>query len=777
MNPIKKSIKLPDGREITLETGKLAKQADGAVELRMGNTMLLATVCSAREAGEGVDFMPLTVEYKEKYASIGRYPGGFLKREGRSNDYEILTSRLVDRVLRPLFPDNYHAETFVNVTLFSADENDAPDALAGLAASAALAVSDIPFNGPISEVRVARVDGEWVINPTFDQIAKSDIELMVGATYDNIMMVEGELDEASEAELLEALKVAHEEIKKQCKVVMELEKEAGKETKREYNHEINDEALRADVREKCYDKAYAIAKTGSADKHWRMDSFDAIRDEYIANLPEMTEEQLALYTEDQRIAMVKRYYHDVEKEAMRRCVLDEGIRLDGRKTNEIRPIWCEVDYLPGPHGAAIFTRGETQALVTTTLGTTLDEKIVDNVLDQSKERFLLHYNFPPFSTGEAKAQRGVGRREIGHGNLAHRALKRMFPDNFPYTCRIVSDILESNGSSSMATVCGGTLSLLDAGVKMKRPVAGVAMGLISDPGNVKYAILSDILGDEDHLGDMDFKVTGTEKGITATQMDIKCDGLSYEVLEKALNQARDGRMHILNIIHDTIPEAREDYKPHVPRLVTLDIPKEMIGAVIGPQGKVIQGIQEETGTTISIDEDENTGLGHVEIASKDKASIDAALAKIKAIVAQPEEGEVYDGTVRSILDFGAFVEFMPGRDGLLHISEISWDRLDSMENSGLKEGDKIQVKLIEIDKKTGKYRLSTRVLTPKPEGYVEREARPRREGGDRGPRPQRNGDRAPRGDRGDRGPRNDRGDRGPRPQRTFTPRDKNNNED
>lgn len=772
MNPIKKSITLPDGREITIETGKLAKQADGAVELRMGNTMLLATVCSAKEAGEGVDFMPLTVEYKEKYASIGRYPGGFLKREGRSNDYEILTSRLVDRVLRPLFPDNYHAETFVNVILFSADENDTPDALAGLAASAALACSDIPFNGPISEVRIARVDGEWVINPTFQQIAKSDIELMVGATYDNIMMVEGEMDEVSEAELLEALKVAHAEIKKQCLAVMELEKEAGKTVKREYNHEINDDALRADVHAKCYDKAYAIAKTGSADKQWRNESFDAICEEYIASLPEMTEEQLALYNEDQRVAMVKRYYHDVEKEAMRRCVLDEGIRLDGRKTDEIRPIWCEVDYLPGPHGCAIFTRGETQALVTTTLGTTLDEKIVDNVLDQSKERFLLHYNFPPFSTGEAKAQRGTGRREIGHGNLAHRALKRMFPDNFPYTCRVVSDILESNGSSSMATVCGGTLSLLDAGVKMKRPVAGVAMGLISDEGNVKYAILSDILGDEDHLGDMDFKVTGTEKGITATQMDIKCDGLSYEVLEKALNQAREGRLHILNIIHDTIPEAREDYKPHVPRLVTLDIPKEMIGAVIGPQGKVIQGIQEETGTTISIDEDENTGLGHVEIASKDKASIDAALAKIKAIVAQPEEGEIYEGTVRSILDFGAFVEFMPGRDGLLHISEISWDRLDSMENSGLKEGDKIQVKLIEIDKKTGKFRLSTRVLTPKPEGYVEREARPRREGGDRGPRPQRNGDR-PRNDRGPRGDRNNHGDR---PQRTFTPRDKKNEE-
>ena len=750
LQPVKKTIDLGDGRQITIETGKLAKQADGAVEVRMGNTMLLATVCSAQEANEGVDFMPLTVEYKEKYASIGRYPGGFLKREGRASDYEILTSRLVDRVLRPLFPDNYHAETFVNVTLYSADENDAPDALAGIAASAALACSDIPFNGPISEVRIARVDGKWVINPTFDQIERSDIELMVGATYDNIMMVEGEMNEVSEAELLEALKVAHEEIKKHCLVQMELMKEAGKETKREYCHEINDDALRADVREKCYDKAYAIAKAGSADKHWRADSFKAIRDEYIEALPEMTEEQLELYTPEQRVEMVKRYYHDVEKEAMRRCVLDEGIRLDGRKTTEIRPIWCEVDYLPGPHGAAIFTRGETQALVTATLGTTLDEKIVDDVLNQSKERFLLHYNFPPFSTGEARPQRGVGRREIGHGNLAHRALKRMFPDDFPYTCRIVSDILESNGSSSMATVCGGTLALLDAGVKMKRPVAGVAMGLISDEGNVKYVVLSDILGDEDHLGDMDFKVTGTTEGITATQMDIKCDGLSYEVLEKALEQARQGRLHILNIINETIPAAREDYKPHVPRLVTIEIPKEMIGAVIGPQGKVIQAMQEETGTTISIDEDEKTGVGRVEIASKDRAGIDAALARIKAIVAQPEEGEIYDGTVRSILDFGAFVEFMPGRDGLLHISEISWKRLDSMEESGLKEGDKIKVKLIEIDKKTGKYRLSTRVLTEKPEGYQEREARPRREGGDRGPR------------REGRGPRREGGDRGPR---------------
>lgn len=771
LKPVKKTIDLGDGRQITIETGKLAKQADGAVEVRMGNTMLLATVCSAAEANEGVDFMPLTVEYKEKYASIGRYPGGFLKREGRASDYEILTSRLVDRVLRPLFPENYHAETFVNVTLFSADENEAPDALAGIAASAALACSDIPFNGPISEVRVARVDGEWVINPTFDQIERADIELMVGATYDNIMMVEGEMDEVSEAELLEALKVAHAEIKKHCLAQMELMKEAGKEQKREYNHEVNDDALRADVREKCYDKAYAIAKAGSADKHWRNDSFKAVRDEYIDSLPEMTEEQLALYTPEQRIAMVKRYYHDVEKEAMRRCVLDEGIRLDGRKTTDIRPIWCEIDYVPGPHGSAVFTRGETQALVTATLGTTLDEKIIDDVLNQSKERFLLHYNFPPFSTGEARPQRGVGRREIGHGNLAHRALKRMFPDGFPYTCRIVSDILESNGSSSMATVCGGTLALLDAGVKMKRPVAGVAMGLISDAGNVKYAVLSDILGDEDHLGDMDFKVTGTEKGITATQMDIKCDGLSYEILEKALEQARQGRMHILNIIAETIPEAREDYKPHVPRLVTIEIPKEMIGAVIGPQGKVIQAMQEETGTTISIDEDEKTGVGRVEIASKDAAGIDAALARIKAIVAQPEEGEIYEGTVRSILDFGAFVEFMPGRDGLLHISEISWNRLDSMDQSGLKEGDKVKVKLIEIDKKTGKYRLSMRVLTEKPEGYVEREARPRREGGDRGPRRER-GDRP---ERGDRAPRRDGGDRQPRGDRQRGPRREGNN--
>ncbi len=741
MNPIKKTIALPDGREITLETGKLAKQADGAVELRMGNTMLLATVVSAKEAGEGVDFMPLQVEYKEKFSAAGRFPGGFLKREGRANDYEILTSRLVDRVLRPLFPDNYHADTFVNITLYSSDGVDMPDALAGLAASAALAVSDIPFHGPISEVRVARIDGKFVIDPTFEQLEKADMELMVGATYDNIMMVEGEMNEVSEATLLEALKTAHDAIKTQCLAVMELAKEANAETKREYCHEVNDEELRADVKAKCYDKAYKVAQAGCADKHWRQDSFDAICQEYIDSLPE--EER------DEKAAMVKRYYHDVEKEAMRRCVLDEGIRLDGRKTTEIRPIWCEVDYIPGPHGSAVFTRGETQSLATVTLGTKLDEKILDDVLNQGRERFLLHYNFPPFSTGEAKAQRGVGRREIGHGNLAHRALKRMFPDDFPYTCRVVSDILESNGSSSMATVCAGTLALLDAGVKMKKPVSGIAMGLITDADNSKYAILSDILGDEDHLGDMDFKVTGTRDGITATQMDIKCDGLSYEILERALNQAREGRMHILDIIEQTIPAPREDYKPHVPRIVTMLIPKELIGAVIGPGGKVIQGIQEASGATVSIDEiDEG---GYIEVAAANKAAIDKALELINAIVELPEEGKTYHGKVRSIMDFGAFVEFMPNRDGLLHISEISWDRLPDMEASGLKEGDEVDVKLIEVDKKTGKFRLSMRALTPKPEGWVEPQRRergprregdrPRREGGDR---PRRDGDRRPR---------------------------------
>ena len=743
---IKKTITLSDGRTITLETGKLAKQADGAVELRMGDTMLLATVVSAKEAGEGVDFMPITVEYKEKYSSAGRFPGGFLKREGRASDYEILTSRLIDRVLRPLFPDNYHADTFVTVTMYSSDGKDMPDALAGLAASAALAVSDIPFNGPISEVRVARIGGEFVINPTFEQLEKADMELMVGATADNIMMVEGEMNEVSETDLLNALKVAHEAIKDHCRVQLELAEAAGATTKREYCHEVNDEDLRKDVHEKCYDKAYAVAKAGCADKHWRADSFAAICQEYIDSLPEEVR--------DEKTSLVKRYYHDVEKEAMRRCILDEGTRLDGRKTTEIRPIWAEVDYIPGPHGSAVFTRGETQSLATVTLGTKLDEKIVDDVLNEGHERFLLHYNFPPFSTGEARPARGVSRREVGHGNLAHRALKRMLPDDFPYCTRIVSDILESNGSSSMATVCAGTLALLDAGVPMKKPVSGIAMGLIADGRDGKWAVLSDILGDEDHLGDMDFKVTGTKDGITATQMDIKCDGLSYEILEQALNQARDGRMHILGIINETIPAPREDYRPHVPRIVTMIIPKELIGAVIGPGGKIIQGIQEESGATVSIDEIPEGG--YIEVAAANKASIDRALEMINAIVALPEEGKTYTGKVRSILEFGAFVEFMTNRDGLLHISEISWDRLPDMEASGLKEGDEVQVKLLEIDKKTGKYRLSMRALQPKPEGWVEPQRAPRapRKDGDRGPRrdggaPRRDGG-APRGPRGPR---------------------------
>ena len=749
VTPIKKTIELGDGRVITLETGKLAKQADGAVELRMNNTMLLATVVSAKEAGEGVDFMPLQVEYKEKFSAFGRFPGGFQKREGRASDYEILTARLVDRVLRPLFPENYHADTFVNIIMFSSDGVDMPDALAGLAASAALAVSDIPFNGPISEVRVARVDGQFVINPTFEQLEKADMDLMVGATYENIMMVEGEMNEVSEAELLDALKTAHEAIKVQCKAQMELAEEVGSTTKREYCHEVNDEDLRKQVWDTCYDKAYKIAQAGSSDKHWRMDSFDAICNDFIESLPEEEREE--------KTPLVQRYYHDVEKEAVRRCILDEGIRLDGRKTTEIRPIWCETDYLPGPHGSAVFTRGETQALATVTLGTKLDEKIIDDVLNHGTERFLLHYNFPPFSTGEAKPQRGVGRREIGHGNLAHRALKSMLPDDFPYCVRIVSDILESNGSSSMATVCAGCLALLDAGVKMKKPVAGIAMGLITDKGNVKHAMLSDILGDEDHLGDMDFKAPGTNAGIPATQMDIKCDGLSYEILAQALNQAREGRLPTLNIINETIPEPRDDYKPQVPRIVGMTVDKDFIGAIIGKGGETIQGIQERTGAVITIDEID--GKGEIEISAANKDSIDAAVAAIKAIIAVPEEGEIYTGKVRSILEFGAFVEFMPGKDGLLHISEISWDRLENMEASGLKEGDEVTVKLIEIDKKTGKFRLSMKALQEKPEGYEERRA-PRREGGNRAPR--RDGGNGPRREGGNRGPRREGGNRGPR---------------
>ncbi len=710
MKIVKKTIDLGDGRTITIETGKLAKQADGAVEVRMGNTMLLATVVSAKEAGEGVDFMPLQVEYKERYSSIGRFPGGFTRREGRASDYEILTARLVDRALRPLFPDNYHADTFVNVMLFSSDGKDMPDALAGLAASAALAVSDIPFNGPISEVRVARIDGQFKVNPTFEELERADMDIMVGATYENIMMVEGEMNEVSEADLLAAMKFAHDAIKIQCQAQMELAEEVGSTVKREYCHEVNDEELRKDVWAKCYDEAYAVACSGNTNKHARGAAFEAIVEKYL--------ESMDAEEADAKKALVKRYYHDVEKEAMRRSILDEGKRLDGRTTTEIRPIWCEVDYLPGPHGSSVFTRGETQSLSTVTLGTKLDEKIVDDVLDQSRDRFLLHYNFPPFSTGEAKASRGVGRREIGHGNLANRALKHMIPDDYPYAIRIVSDILESNGSSSMATVCAGTLALMDAGVKIKKPVSGIAMGLITDKDNVKYAVLSDILGDEDHLGDMDFKVTGTRDGITATQMDIKVDGLSYEVLEKALNQAKEGRMHILDKILDTIPEPRADFKPHVPRIEVLEIPKDMIGAVIGPGGKIIQGIQEETGAIVTIDEID--GVGRVEVAAPGRDAINAALARIKGIVAIPEVGEVYTGKVKSILPFGAFVEFMPGKDGLLHISEICWKRLETVEESGLKEGDEVTVKLVEIDPKTGKFRLSMKELQPRPEGMPER---------------------------------------------------------
>ena len=726
VNPIKKTITLSDGRTITIETGKLAKQADGAVEVRMGGTMLLATVCTARTVTPGTDFMPLTVEYKEKYASAGRFPGGFTKREGKASDYEILTSRLIDRALRPLFPSNYHAETFVNVTLYSSDKENQPDALAGLAASAAMAVSGIPFEGPISEVRVVRINGEYVIDPTFEQMKEADMDLMVGATYENIMMVEGEMEEVSEQDLLGALKAAHDAIKVHCLVQKELMEAVGKPIM-EYCHEVNDEELRADVKAKCYQGCYDIAKSGNKNKHEREAAFEAVQQAYIDALPEEKKE------DEEWLGMIARYFHDVEREAMRRCVLDEGTRLDGRALNEVRPIWIEPDYIPGPHGSAIFTRGETQALVTCTLGTKLDEKMIDDVLRNGYDKFLLHYNFPPFSTGEAKAQRGVGRREIGHGHLAWRAVKGMIPADFPYTVRVVSDILESNGSSSMASTCGATLSMRDAGIPMIRPVSGIAMGLIKDEDGPKYAVLSDILGDEDHLGDMDFKVTGTEKGITATQMDIKCNGLSYEILEKALQQAKEGRHHILQCMLEAQPEARHDLKDHAPRLVALDVDKEFIGAIIGKGGETIQGIQEETGAQITIDEID--GKGHVVIASSNKAAIDAALDKIKAIVAIPEEGEIYTGPVKNIQTFGAFVEFMPGKDGLLHISEIDWKRLETVEEAGISEGDKIQVKLMEIDPKTGKFKLSHRVLIEKPEGYVERERRPRPERGERRPRP------------------------------------------
>ena len=728
MNVITKTVSLPDGRTISIETGKLAKQADGAVMLRMNNTMLLATVCAAKTAQPGTDFMPLQCDYKEKYSAAGRFPGGFTKREGRAGDYEILTSRLVDRALRPLFPSDYHCEVYVNITLFSADGVDMPDALAGFAASAALAASDIPFEGPISEVRVAHINGEYVVNPTFDQLKEADMDIMVGATEDNIMMVEGEMDEVPESALLEALKVAHEAIKPMCQLQKELSKELGTDVKREYDDEVNDEELRQQVKDECYQPAYAIAEAGDHDKHQREEAFTKIREDfkerYAAAHPELSADEL-----EEKNSLVDRYYHDVERDAMRRCILDEGKRLDGRKTTDIRPIWCEVSPLPMPHGSAIFTRGETQALATATLGTKLDEKMIDDVLDKSYMRFLLHYNFPPFSTGEAKAQRGVGRREIGHGHLAWRALKGQIPADYPYTVRVVSDILESNGSSSMATVCAGTLALMDAGVPIKAPVSGIAMGLIKNPGEEKYAVLSDILGDEDHLGDMDFKTTGTAKGLTATQMDIKCDGLSYEILEKALAQAKQAREHILGKILETMPAPRAELKPHVPRIEAFEIPKEFIGAVIGPGGKIIQGMQEETGATITIEEED--GVGKIQVSGPNKASIDAAVAKIRAIVAIPEVGEVYEAKVVSIMPYGCFVEFMPGKEGLLHISEIAWKRLESVEEAGIKEGDTIAVKLLEIDEKTGKFRLSHRVLEEKPEGYEERPARrPRREGGE-----------------------------------------------
>ena len=727
MNVITKSVQLPDGRTITIETGKVAKQADGAAVLRMGNTVLLATVCAAKDAVPGTDFMPLQVDYREQYSAAGRFPGGFTKREGKASDEEILTSRLVDRALRPLFPSNYHAEVYVQVMLLSADGVDQPDALAGFAASAAMACSDIPFEYYISEVRVARINGEYVVNPTFQQMEEADMDIMVGATKDNIMMVEGEMKEVSEQDLIGALKVAAEAIKPMCDLQYELAKEKGTDVKREYDHEINDEELREQIKSELYKPAYDINHQ-ALEKHARQDAFDKVLadflEKYDAAHADLSEEDL-----EEKHAEATRYYDDVMRDAMRRCILDEGLRLDGRATTDIRPIWCEVSPLPMPHGSAIFQRGETMSLSTCTLGTKMDEKLIDGVLEKSYQRFLLHYNFPPFSTGEAKAQRGVGRREIGHGHLAWRGLKGQIPADFPYTVRLVSQILESNGSSSMATVCAGTLALMDAGVPIKKPVSGIAMGLIKNPGEEKYAILSDILGDEDHLGDMDFKTTGTRDGLTATQMDIKCDGLSFEILEEALMQAKAGREHILNCMMETISEPRAEMKPQVPRIVAFDIPKEFIGAVIGPGGKIIQQMQEETGATITIEETD--GKGHVQVSAPNKDSIDAALAKIKAIVAVPEVGEVYEGTVRSIMPYGCFVEILPGKDGLLHISEIDWKRLETVEEAGIKEGDKIKVKLMEIDPKTGKYKLSHRVLIEKPEGYVERERRPRPERGER----------------------------------------------
>ena len=702
---VTKTINLTDGRTITIETGKLAKQADGSVVVRMGDTMLLATVVARQEAKEDVNFLPLSVDYQEKFAAAGKIPGGFLKREGRLSDHEILTCRLVDRALRPLFPSDYHADTQVMISLISADHTAMPDAMAALAASAALTISDIPFNGPISEVRVARVDGNYVVNPSSEQSEAADLELMVAATKENIMMVEGEMSEVSEQEMIEALGVAHEAIKIQCQAQEELAEEVGIKEKRTYDHEDSDPELAALLREQLYDKVYEVAKSQIKDKKERGQAFRAIRDAYVESLPEDSETNMFL---------LKKYYHDIEKEAARNLVLNENIRLDGRQLDEIRPIWSEVDYLPSAHGSAVFTRGETQSLTTITLGTKLDEQMIDNAMEKGFKKFILHYNFPGFSTGEVKPNRGPARREIGHGNLAARSLAKVIPggDDNPYTIRIVSDILESNGSSSMATVCAGTLGLMDAGIQIKAPVSGIAMGMISDSETGKYAILSDILGDEDHLGDMDFKVTGTEKGITACQMDIKVDGLSFEVLGKALDQAKQGRLHILNEMKKTLAEPRADLKPNAPRSVTINIERDMIGAVIGPGGKVVQEIQKETGATVIIEEVEKGGVVNIFAVNKD--AMEDAVGRIKQIVSVPEVGEVYTGKVKSIMPFGAFIEIMPGKDGLLHISEIKWERVENMEGV-MEVGEEVQVKLIEIDKKSGKYRLSRKVLLPKPE--------------------------------------------------------------
>lgn len=763
MNIIKKQIQLTDGRIIEIETGKLAKQADGSAVVKMGGTMLLATVTCAKEAEEDIDFLPLQVDYKEKFYSAGRFPGGFMKREGKASDYEILIARLIDRALRPLFPDDFHAAVFVNVNLISADKDTQPDALAGLAAAAALAVSDIPFNGPISEVRVARINGEYCINPGFSELESADLELMVGATEKNIMMVEGEMKEVSEEVMLGAIMFAHNEIKKQCAVLNELTEAVGKTVKREYCHEVNDEAVREACSKFCYDRCYQIAKS-ALPKQERNDAFDALKEEFIETIPEEEREEKEF--------MINRYYSAVQKKAMRDLILNEGLRLDGRKTTEVRPIWCEVDYLPCAHGSAIFTRGETQSLATVTLGTKLDMKEMDEVLIQKSDPFVLHYNFPPFATGEARASRGVGRREVGHGNLAMRALKPMVPtgEENPYAVRVVSDILESNGSSSMASVCAGCLALMDSGIKLKKPVAGVAMGLIEEGG--KFAILSDILGDEDHLGDMDFKVAGTKDGITATQMDIKCDGLSEEIMAKALAQAKEARMHIMGEMMKVISEPRAELKPHAPRIVQIRIPGEFIGAVIGKGGEVIQKIQKETGTTVTITEekqDDGSSIGAVDIFGTNKESMDKALEWIKGITTVPEVGQVYHGKVTSILEFGAFVEILPGKEGLLHISELAWGKTEKVEDV-VKMGDELDVKLIEIDEKSGKLRLSLKALLPKPEGYVEPVRKPRPQGSARGGE-RRGGERRTSGEHRERrdGDRRERKPRSERPHSDNAP--------